>query len=193
MSAPSSSTSKIATAVILIPVLILAWFVAPWILPVWRWQNVDFEDLAKKSGIPESELRREFEMVVRYKPRYQKESDPIPWQIVNCKPPWHSVNPKNLNEDKPPLIVRCSLINDKDGEAISKLWVGQVPSERYFEIIGWRLPPGTFGKNPQRPVILFRGSSLKKMDLNAGLLKDSEVAGWENDDEWKDRNDGWQP
>lgn len=43
----NSSASKIATIVVLIPLLIAAWYAAPWVLPVWKWQNVDFEQIAK--------------------------------------------------------------------------------------------------------------------------------------------------
>jgi hypothetical protein len=187
-SGTNSSASKIATLAVIIPILILGWFAAPWFLPVWRWQNVDFQVLAKQSSIPETELRTEFNMVVFYNPRAS--GDPIPWQIVECTPSWRSVNPEHTDEEK--LLVRTSLISERDGEPISKVWVGGTGEERFFSIRGWRFPPGSFGKNAKRPVVVYQGFSLEKKDINFGMTKKSDISGWETDDTWRDRDDGWR-
>ncbi len=187
-----TSVSKIATIMVLIPIAIAVWFAAPFVLPVYRWQNVDFQVLAKQYDIPESELRTEFSMVVFYHPRVGVANDPSPFQIVECTPTWKSINPKNIDEALPtPLLVRCTVISDKDGEPISKLWIHNLPSERFFKVRAWRLPPGALGKNAKRPVILF--SSFENTDANYGVPHAQAVQTWENDDHMRDRDDGIGP
>jgi hypothetical protein len=187
-----SSVSKIATVLVLIPICIVAWFAAPFVLPVYRWQYVDFAALAKQFDVAESELRQEYTMVVFYHPRVGVANDPSPFQIVESSPSWKSVNPKNIDEALPtPLLVRCSLFSDKDGEPISKLWIHNLDSERFFKIRCWRLPPGALGKNPKRPVLLY--SSFETEDPNYGVPKKEAIAGWENDDHMRERDDGIGP
>ena len=89
--------------------------------------------------------------------------------------------------------MRCTLVSERDGEPISKLWIGGVKEERFFRIKGWRLPPGALGKNPKRPVIVYQGLSLEKCDLSVGIPMKEAVANWENDDKWRDRDDGIGP
>jgi hypothetical protein len=190
----NTSASKIATVVVLIPILIAAWYAAPWFLPMWRWQNVDFEQLARdhaKDGYTLERLQTEFEMVVWYNPRKKSASDPCPWQIVTCTPALKSVYPDGVDEDK--LLVRVSLINDQDGLGISDLWIGHNPEERLFKITGWRLPPGSFGKPPGRQVVLFKGMSMTKIDLSVGVSMAMEAKTMEHDDDWEERYDGFEP
>jgi hypothetical protein len=187
-----SSVSKVATLLVLIPIGIAAWFAAPFLLPVYRWQYVDFQEMAKKYDITESELRTEFSMVVWYNPRIGVSNDPSPFQIVESTPSWKSINPKNIDEALPtPLLVRCTVISDKDGEPISKLWIHNLPSERFFKVRAWRLPPGALGKNAKRPVLLY--SSFETEDPNYGVPKAEAVKGWENDDHMRERDDGIGP
>lgn len=184
----NTSVSKIVTIMVMIPFLAVVWFAAPLILPVYRWQNVDFAKLAKQFDVPESELRQEFQMMVYYKPRIP--TDPSPFQIVQCTPTWKSINKDHIDEGDPPLAVRCTVISDRDGEPISKLWIGVSGEERFFKIKCWRLPPGALGKNNKRPVLLYEGSSLEKCDINTGMPLKEQVVNWENDDHWRDREDG---
>jgi len=172
----NTNVSKIAVLLVLIPFGFVAWYVAPMILPVYRWQNVDFAQLAKTYDVPEFELRTEFSMMVYFNPRVP--NDPSPYQIIQCNPTWKSVNPAHVDESVPPLAVRCTLVSERDGEPISKLWIGGVKEERFFRIKGWRLPPGALGKNPKRPVIVYQGLSLEKCDLSVGIPMKEAVANW---------------
>jgi len=190
----NTSASKIALVVVLIPILVAAWFVAPWFLPMWRWQNVDFEQIVKdhaKDGYTKERIETEFEMVVWYHPRNKSASDPCPYQIYSCKPSLKQIYPDMTDEDK--LLVRVALVNDQNGGAISDLWIGVTEEERFFKISGWRLPPGTLGKASGRQVVLFKNSSLQKVDLNLGVSMAMEGKYMENDDAWDDRFDGWEP
>jgi hypothetical protein len=192
----NTSTSKIVTIIVLIPILLGLWYVAPFALPMYKWQHVDLEKIArehKDKGYTLQSLQKEFTFIVWYNPRGGRGSnDPCPWQIVESNPPWKSVYPNDIDEEK--LLVRASLVDERDGEAISKLWIGVNPSEAFFRIKGFRLPPGTLGKPQGRPVILFQGLNLEKLDLTDGLNRESTVKQWENDDEWYDiRDDGFRP
>jgi hypothetical protein len=189
----NTSVSKIVTVLVLVPLVAILWFAAPLILPVYRWQNIDFAALAKQYNIPESELRTEFTMMVYYHPRVPNDKDPSPYQIVQCTPTWKSVNPEHIEESVPPLAVRCTVISERDGEPISKVWIGVTGEERFFKIKCWRLPPGALGKNSKRPVLVYQGLSLEKVDINTGMPLKEQVINWENDDHWRDRDDGIGP
>jgi hypothetical protein len=192
-SGTSTSTSKIATIVVLIPILIAVWFALPWFLPMWRWQNVDFEALARdhgSKGYTKANLATEFEWIVFYNPRGGRSSgDPVPYQIYQSKPAWKSVYPDEVDEHE--LMVRATVISEQDGEPISKIWIGATPGESFFTIKGWRFPPGSFGKPKGRPVLVFQGFSLAKVDISQGISMASQAKQWENDDEWEDREDGF--
>ncbi len=191
-SGTQTSVSKIATIAVLVPLALLAWWAAPFILPVYRWQNVDFEKIAKEHELSVTEVRQEYNMVVYYHPRVGVANDPSPFQIVESSPTWHSVNGKNIDESMPPpLLVRCTVISDKDGEPISKLWIHNLDSERFFKVKCWRLPPGALGKNPKRPVLLY--SSFETEDPNYGVPKAEAIRNFENDDHMRDRDDGIGP
>lgn len=190
----NTSASKIAMIVVLIPILIAVWYALPWFLPMWRWQNVDFEQIAKdhaKDGYSLTQLEQEFDMVVWYNPRRKSSSDPCPYQIYSCTPPLRSIYPDAEDEDK--LLVRISLINERDGFSISDLWIGNQPEERFFKIKGWRLPPGTLNKPSGRHVVIYQAMSMEKVELNHSIGMAMEAKTMENDDEWEDRYDGFDP
>jgi hypothetical protein len=188
----NTSVSKIVAIMVMIPIGLVVWFAAPFVLPVYRWQYVDFPALAKQFDISETELRQQYTMVVFYHPRTGIANDPSPFQIVESDPSWKSVNPKNIDEALPtPLLVRCTLIGDKDGEPISKLWIHNQNEERFFKIRAWRLPPGALGKNSKRPVLLY--SSFEIEDFSYGVPHAQAVQGWENDDHMRERDDGIGP
>ncbi|MBA2479565.1 MAG: hypothetical protein H0V44_02800 [Planctomycetes bacterium] len=177
-----SSSSKIATIIIVIPLLLLAWFLAPMALPMWRWQNMDFPKLSKSLNLPEATLKREFDMQVRYHPR--AENDPMPFQLIRMEPPWASVDDKNEDEDH--MLVRCTFISDRSGQPPSSLFIGSTYKDRYFKIHGWRFPPGAFGFSKARPVIIYRGDSIEKISIGNAEVLDNELGmgqvKWENDD-----------
>lgn len=192
-SGTNTSTSKIATIVVLIPILIAVWFALPWVAPMWRWQNVDVEKIARdhqNKGYTKEGLATEFEWIVFYNPRGGRSSkDPCPYQIYQSTPPWKSVYPDEVDEHE--LMVRATVISEQDGEPISKMWVGSTAGEAFFTIKGWRFPPGSFGKPKGRPVLVFQGFSLSKVEIGKAISMVTHTKEWENDDEWEDRDDGF--
>jgi hypothetical protein len=195
----NTSASKIAAVVVLIPILVALWYALPWFLPMWRWQNVDFEKIAKDysaNGYTTKQLEQEFEMIVWYNPRKKSKSDPCPYQIYSCTPPLKQIYPMAEDEDK--LLVRIALVNDRDGFSISDLWIGMQPEERLFKIKGWRLPPGSLDKAlgreiKGRQVVLYQAMSMEKVDLNKAIGMTMESKVLENDDDWEERFDGFDP
>lgn len=188
----STSSSKIALAIVVIPILIGVWFALPWFLPMWRWQNVDTEAIAREhaaKGVTKAQLETPIEFVVWYNPRDKAKKDPSPYQIVESNPPWRTLGDRN--EDEHQLLVRATVISERDGEPISKLWVSVNADENFFKIKGWRFPPGSFGKPHGRPVIVYDGFSLEKIDTGVGMTTRATIQAWENDDKWPERDDGF--
>ncbi len=194
-SGTNTSTSKVATIVVLIPILIAVWFALPWFTPMWRWQNVDVEAIARdheKQGYTKESLAKEFTWIVWYNPRGGRGSkDPCPYQIHSSTPSWKSVYPDSVDEHQ--LMVRISLMSERDGEPISKVWIGATPDEAFFTIKGWRFPPGSFGKPTGRPVVVYQGFSLEKVEIGKGMTMVPEGRQWDNDDLWPERSDGFTP
>ena len=195
----NSSASKIATIVVLIPLLFAGWYAAPWVLPVWAWQNVDFEKIAKdyaSEGYTKEKLEKKYEMVVWYNPRRKGSTgeDPCPFQIYSCTPPLKADYPESIDENSPSkLLVRVSLVSDQNGGEISSVWIGVTPAERFFKITGYRLPPGSLNKPKGRQVILFEGMSMTKIEINQGMSMSMDAKTLENDDDFEDRFDGFEP
>lgn len=182
-SSPGKFSARIAAIVVLIPLGIIAWYVAPWFLPMWAWQKLDFEKLARDKGVPVAELRREFTMVVRHAPR--GDDDPVPWQIVSMEPVWDKA-------DEHQYLVRATVVSDRTGMPPSGLLLNSGHRrDRYFRITAWRLPPGSLDFNRQRPVVVYRGGSLEKLDIPQAESADGTIrdARWENDD--LEVDDGW--
>jgi hypothetical protein len=192
MAAKTSAGAKLITLFILVPMVWLLWTLAPYVLPMWRWQNLDFAALSKQTGIAESELKKEFKLVIRHSPRGGNLADPLPWQIVRCDPPWYEVN-QDKHDDETKVMVRCSIISDRDGLPPSKMWVGTAKDDKYLKVTAWRFPPGSFGQNAKRPVIVYQGGSLEKLSIGDGQNLLYECASMESDDEWEDRDDGFKP
>lgn len=187
----STSSSKIALAVVVIPILVGVWFALPWFLPMWRWQNVDTEKISREhsaEGVTKKQLETSIDFLVWYHPRKAK-GDPSPFQIVSATPAWKGLGEKYEDEEK--LLVRATVISERDGEPISKIWIGVAEEDHFFKIKGWRFPPGSFGKAKGRPVIVYDGYSLEKIDIGFALTTHAEVKGWETDDNWADRDDGF--
>lgn len=192
---PGKSSSKIATLVVIIPLLVVAWFLAPMVLPVFRWQHMPMEKLTKATGLPEAELKREYQVKIRYNPR--GDGDPCPWQIIEMSPPWASTGDKHDDEDH--LLVRCTFISERDGKGPSKLFLGSGGAagfkDRYWKAVVWRFPGGTFGMNKHRPVLVYQGGTLEKMEVGEAQSLDFDIlspssAKWEDDD--KEVEDGYK-
>lgn len=180
---PGKFSARIAAIAVIIPLLIVAWYVAPLFLPVWRWQYLDFEKLAKEKAVPVAELSRQFTVVVRHAAR--GDNDPVPWQIVSMTPAWDKA-------DEHEYLVRATVVSDRSGAPPSQLLLNSGHRrDIYFRATAWRLPPGSLGFNAKRPVIVYDGGSFEKLDISqaeaaAGNIKDGH---WENDD--LEVDDGW--
>ncbi len=184
---PSKNGARIATIVVVVPMLILAYFISPLFLPRWRWENMrNWEDLAQKFGKSKEQLQKTYQIVARYAPRADR--DPVPWQIIHSDPLY---DPEN---DEPHHMIRATLIGDRSGEPISQLRLG---SNNYRDIFfkgpAWRFPPGAFGFNKFRPVFVYDAANFDKVELREaftweGEMKETSI--WTNDDE--DVEDGFK-
>lgn len=181
------SVSYIAVIAVTVPILIGAWFAAPAFLPMYWWTTVDLDKISTASGIPKSKLETVFSMELRYEPR--GEGDPMPWQIISMNPTWTSVHPDSESEEE--LLVRCTFLSQNDGKPPSTTFINNTYKDRYFKAKAYRLPPGSLGQNGKRPVVLYERLALDKMSIPDADRARSIVAGWENDDTWPDRDDGW--
>jgi hypothetical protein len=162
---------------------------------MWRWQHVDFPTIARDAHLDEKLVRKKYEVVFRYAPRGNNEDDPFAFQIVTMHPTWLSTDERN-HADEDHTLVRCCAISDKTGQPPSKLFIGGTYKDRYFRATAWRLPPGSFGMGKKRPVLLYIGMSLEKLSLGEISMLDPEInrsGTWQNDDEWEERDDGWDP
>jgi hypothetical protein len=190
---PESSTSKVLVVFAIVLGCVGAYFVAPMFLPMWRWQNVDFHKLATDLKLDERLLRQEYDVVFRYAPRSNDDADPIPFQILTMAPTWQSLDEKN-RENEEHLLVRCSVMSDRNGAPISAFYIGNTFKDRYFRAKCWRLPGGLFGKPAKRPILIYRALSFEKIPIGVADMQDSEIRNskiWENDDLWEERDDGW--
>jgi len=189
----ANSASRIATVFFLVLFCVLVWFVAPLFLPVWKWRNLDFAEVAAKHHRDESKLKTEFDVVLRFRPRGNNYADPLSWQIVTMKPEWNQVYERQLDEDH--LLVRCALLSDRSGEPPSEIYVGASYKDRYFRAKVWRLPPGALGFGKTRPVVVYQAMSFEKMSIGEAQMLDVQLTGrdWEDDDLIAERDDGWDP
>jgi hypothetical protein len=180
MAAANTNASRLAALVAVAPLLVGAWFAAPLILPMWRWQNVDFEKVAKTTGKTQAELEKRYHVVFRYSERGP--GDPLPWQLLEMKPEWEGADEKELT-------VRAAIISDRTGEPVGALSLGSGHyKDRYFQADAWRLPPGSLGFNKHRPVILFEHSTLEKLSISQSGGWDEKVGNgknqhWTSDDD----------
>jgi hypothetical protein len=184
-----TSTPRYITWLFIGLFLVGCWFIAPFFLPMWKWQNVDFDKIAKERSIDANLLKTEFDVTVRFHPRGFR--DPIPWQIIQMKPEWGPLADENEDEDH--VLVRCSLIGDRTGTPPGALWVGNTPRDRYFKMKAWRFPGGVFGLHAKRPILLYQGMTFDKCSIGEAQRLEFEVNSWPNDDEWRERDDEWSP
>jgi hypothetical protein len=192
---PESSTSRILVIFGIIVLGTLAWFIAPMFLPIWRWRNIDFHQIALDKKVDEKLLRQEFDVIMRYEPREKREDDPTPYQIIQMTPDWQSLDPEK-RENENHLLVRAYVMSDKNGRPPSGLYVGNTFRDRYFKAKCWRFPPGCFGLPPYRPIIVFRALSFDKITIGEADMYETEMRRsqtWENDDHWEERDDGYDP
>ncbi len=192
---PSKWGSRIALVIVVIPLLLIAYFASPLFLPRWRWENLDpkWEQLAQQAKLPVAKLKQTYQVVVRYKAR--GDQDPCPWQLIASDPLF---DPENDDDHH---LTRVTLISDRTGDPPSSLRLGSLNyRDIYFKGRAWRFPPGVITRsgdrtlNRLRPVVVYDGSSLEKVELSEayrweGEMKDANH--WTNDDE--DIEDGYKP
>ncbi len=180
---------------ILIPLGIGLWFMAPVFLPIYMWTKVDLKAISAAKGIPETQLTTEFKLKVRYNPRDGKESDPMPWQIIEMEPTWASLHPNDSDNDENKTLVRCTFISGNDGKSPSKAFINSW-KDWYWTCKAIRLPPGSLGFNTKRPVVIYDSTTMTKMDFtNTDTThRDILMGSWDSDDkvrDWPDRDDGF--
>ena len=180
---PSKTGSRLASLVVLLVMGAILYAVSPLFLPRWRWENIEpnWQSLATAAKLPVTKLQSQYDIVVRYKPRGDK--DPVPWQVITCTP---AVDPENDVEFQ---RVRVTLISDRTGEPPSSLRLGSLNyRDIFFKGKAWRFPPGTlpatFGFNRARPVFVYEAMTFDKLDSSEAFRMDGEMkeAKWTDDD-----------
>jgi len=184
----NKNVAFIAVIAVMIPILVGIWFALPVFLPMFLWTKVDFRKIATTSGKSDTALKTEFQMRVRYNPR--GEGDPMPWQIIDMTPEWHTVHPGE--EDEFQALVRCTFISGNDGNPPGTAFINSTYKDRYWSVPGYRLPPGSLGANAKRPVVVYKQMDMARMDIGSADSTQRGVASWENDDLWPERDDGWE-
>lgn len=185
----NKNIAVIATVAVMVPILVGAWFALPMFAPVFLWTKVDLRKISSTTKVDESRLKTQFKLNVRYNPR--GEGDPLPWQIISMEPAWKEVYPEQ--EDEAELLVRCTFVSGNDGRPPGTAFINSTFKDRYFRATGLRLPPGSLGFNAKRPVVVYNQLDLAKMSITDADGTQRNVSGWENDDEWDERDDGWKP
>jgi len=193
MAKSQSSSSKIITLFILVVFGAVGWFIAPMFLPMYRWLHVDFSKIAAdatKRGVPTTTAQVSTVYDIEFAHVSRGPNDPRPWVLLKMTPPWSEVtgDPADDEEGK---AIRCTVIGERSGLTVSDFMLGSNNfKDRFFQAKAWRLPPGSLGLDQERPILLFQGMSLEKMEHGKAeslnwALKDSKS--WEPDD------DGWAP
>lgn len=185
----NKTVSRLAALAVLLPILAGVWFALPMFLPMYRWLKVDLGAISRQAGVPESRLATRYQMHVRYHPR--GDGDPLPWQIIDSTPTFNSVH--TSSEDEAEVLVRCTFVSENDGKPPGTTFINSTFKDRYFRCRALRLPPGTLGFNAKRPVVIYERMSLDKLDIGSADMMQSAVRSWISDDDWEERDDGWQP
>lgn len=177
---PTKFGSRLAMIMVIIPMVAVAYFISPLFLPRWRWENMsNWEELAQKLGKPKEQLQKTYVVVMRHAPR--GEGDPTPWQVISSEPLY---DPEN---DEPKHKVRVSLINDRNGEPMSRLRLGSGNyRDQFFKGTVWRFPPGAFGMNKFHPVLVYKASDFDKVESMEAYRWSGEMSdgqNWTNDDD----------
>jgi hypothetical protein len=191
MAKAQSSASRVITFFLLVVFCAIGWYIAPMFLPVYRWQHVDFAKIAAeatRNGHPTTaaQLAKVFDVEFAYVERGA--GDPRPWVLLKMTPSWAEATG---NEDEEGVAVRCTVIGERTGLTVSQLMLGSNNfKDRFFTAKAWRLPPGSLGKDPIRPVLLFQGGTLEHMEHGK-----AESLNWalKNSKEWEVDDDGYTP
>ncbi len=172
-SRPQSSTSRIMTIFILGVIGTIAWFIAPLFLPMYRWLQVDYAKIAQTAQangyqVTAEQVATKYTIEFIYLPRHP--SDPRPFVLLKMDPPYYDVVPDDdWSVDDDGVLVRCTIINDRQGQPPSDFMLGAGHfKDHFFVAKGWRFPPKSLGLNTgDRPVIVYDSMSLDKMEYGA--------------------------
>ena len=99
----------------------------------------------------------------------------------------------DAENDEERHAVRVTLISDRTGEPPSQMRIGSANyRDVFFKGSVWRFPPGAFGFNRFRPVVVFESSTFDKLESREAYGWDGEMKekGWSDDDE--DVEDGFK-
>ena len=125
--------------------LVVAWFMAPSFLPMYRWLDMDWQAAADAHAeVTLDQIKQPVDVQLRYAPRANMVDDPMPWQVIVT-----DGAPANWPEyrDAYEMLVRIHLVSDRDGDAMAKLFTtGSTAQDRYFKAQGWALLP----QNPRK-------------------------------------------
>lgn len=161
----NQKTAKVITVFFIVVLGVVAWLVAPLFLPVWRWTELSFEEVAATHKIPVEQIV-EAPYRLHFNPRAK--NDPLPWQIVVADgketPSW-VVDPDGEPVDEYQTLVRVELINDRTGEKPGEMFLGGTQWDKFFRCRGWRLPAGALGRTHTRPIVVYKGSSFEKFPI----------------------------
>lgn len=188
MAASNTFASRLAILVVFTPLAIGAWYAAPYFLPVWRWQNMTEEKLAQLGGKSAEVLAKQYHIVFRCSERGP--GDPVPWQLIEMKPAWDDGAEEQM-------LIRATIVSDRSGEPIGALSMGSGSyKDRYFQAQAWRFPPGSFGFNKHRPVVVFEHDTMTKLDIGRAMSFEEQVGPqkspkWPHDDDAVE--DGYTP
>lgn len=193
---PQGSTSRILTLFLLAIFGAIAWFLAPFFLPMYRWMKVDFAKEAQAAtsrGFPctEDQLKTVFDVEVAYHPR--GDNDPRPFVLMRMTPDYFSVYPDdNWSWDEESLALRIVFIGDRTGTPPSDFnFGGGTYQHRYFKAKAWRFQPDSLGfKTEERPVILYDEMTLDKFSIGEAQVRHEQLI---NPRIWTPDDDGYEP
>lgn len=166
---------------VLVVIGTIAWFLAPWFLPVYRWLHVDFEKIAaqaKTNGyhVTTEQVSTIYKVEFAYLPRHK--TDPRPFVLLKMDPPYYDIVPDDdWSVDEDGLLLRCTVINDREGKPPSEFYYGSGQfKDRYFKAEAWRLPPKSLGLSTgDRPVILYNAMTLEKLSIGEAQGRQGRV------------------
>ncbi|MFW5829098.1 MAG: hypothetical protein ACOCXA_02450 [Planctomycetota bacterium] len=185
-----TSTSVYYTWIFFILLLgVLAWLLVPLFSPVWLWWHVDRDPqaFARAMDVPVEQITKEYVGTVVYRPR--AEGDPIPWQLVDSQPMYETDKIQEWD-----VLVRAHLISGGDGEPPGLLMLGSTTKARFYKLRFRRFPPGSFGFESPRPVLVYDPMSMEVQPIGIGKSMESMLKEYDEDHWiWPERDDAWQP
>lgn len=158
--------TRIMSLIFLGFVLVVLWIIAPMLVPVWRWTELSFADVAAEHDIPVEALSASRPTDFYHLPRH--EYDPMPWVMLvrsGDETPGWVTDPDGEPVDEYQTMVRVEVLNDHTGEPPSLTFAGGTRYDGWYHAEAWRLPAGALGRSHTRPVVVVNGWTWEKWDL----------------------------